>query len=401
MAVKDWSSNEALNTTVLSGVTLDGSTMNVPLVDNALRVMAADIATQMGKLNWKGDDKASAATVDLATATGWYVDVTGTTTISSFGTVPAGQLFILRFASSLTLTHHATNLILPGGASIVVQPNDTVWMLSLGGGAWRAVNYSSYAGALVPPGCILDFGGSTAPAGYLLCYGQAVSRSTYLGLFNVIGVNYGVGDGSTTFNVPDFRGRTSAGDDDMGGVAAGRLTGAMSGATLGASGGEAMTTLAITNMPAHTHTQQGAFLSSGVSVGHTHAVNIGSTTESQLHDHFMSWNTQGQNVNHTHTHQLLTAFQNAGSGSGVINVWTGSNPSAVTSSESTTHVHLVSGTTGTNQQGHNHTVNGSTGAQTSDHTHMTTISGATTSTGSGTAISNVQPTLITTKIIKT
>ena len=59
--------------------------------------------------------------------------------------------------------------------------------------------------------------GSTAPAGTLLCYGQAISRTDYVGLFTVIGTTYGVGDGTTTFNVPDLRGTVPAGKTNMGG----------------------------------------------------------------------------------------------------------------------------------------------------------------------------------------
>ena len=57
--------------------------------------------------------------------------------------------------------------------------------------------------SLVPTGTILPFGGTTAPNGYLLCDGTAVSRTTYADLFAVIGTAYGIGDGSTTFNVPN------------------------------------------------------------------------------------------------------------------------------------------------------------------------------------------------------
>ena len=74
---------------------------------------------------------------------------------------------------------------------------------------------------LVPSGTVLPFAGTTAPIGFLLCSGQAVSRSTYPDLFAAIGTTYGAGDGSTTFNVPDLRGRVPAGKDDMGGGAAG------------------------------------------------------------------------------------------------------------------------------------------------------------------------------------
>lgn len=73
------------------------------------------------------------------------------------------------------------------------------------------------------PGIVQQYAGSSAPVGWLLCYGQAVSRATYAGLFQVIGTAFGAGDGSTTFNLPDLRGRVVAGADNMGGTAAGRL----------------------------------------------------------------------------------------------------------------------------------------------------------------------------------
>ena len=60
---------------------------------------------------------------------------------------------------------------------------------------------------LVPSGSILPYGGSAAPTNYLLCDGTAVSRATYVTLFTLIGTTYGVGNGSTTFNLPDGRGR--------------------------------------------------------------------------------------------------------------------------------------------------------------------------------------------------
>ena len=80
----------------------------------------------------------------------------------------------------------------------------------------------------------------TVPAGWMLCYGQAISRAAYAALFTVLGTTWGAGDGSTTFNLPDFRGRALFGLDNMGGTAAGRITSGVSGisgATLGATGG--------------------------------------------------------------------------------------------------------------------------------------------------------------------
>jgi microcystin-dependent protein len=86
------------------------------------------------------------------------------------------------------------------------------------------------AGA-VPIGVVNPFAGATAPSGWLLCFGQTVSRTQYSGLFLTIGTTYGAGDGSTTFALPDLRGRTIAGEDDMGGTAANRLTSGGSGIT--------------------------------------------------------------------------------------------------------------------------------------------------------------------------
>jgi microcystin-dependent protein len=98
-------------------------------------------------------------------------------------------------------------------------------------GAYRLLNLRNRTGEIVP------FGGSTAPAGALLCYGQAINRTDYVGLFTVIRTTYGTGDGTTTFNLPDLRGRVVAGKDNMGGSAASRLTTDVAGSTLGATGG--------------------------------------------------------------------------------------------------------------------------------------------------------------------
>lgn len=60
---------------------------------------------------------------------------------------------------------------------------------------------------LDPVGSTISYAGSTAPTGWLLCDGTAVSRTTYAALYAVVGDRFGIGDGSTTFNLPDLRGR--------------------------------------------------------------------------------------------------------------------------------------------------------------------------------------------------
>jgi microcystin-dependent protein len=110
---------------------------------------------------------------------------------------------------------------------------------------------ASASAATTPPGTVVAFAGSAAPTGWLFCFGQTVSRVTYATLFTTLGTQYGSGDGSTTFVLPDMRGRVAAGRDNMGGTAASRLTNAASsiqGDLLGAGGGNE-------NLHNHNHTQ--------------------------------------------------------------------------------------------------------------------------------------------------
>jgi len=110
--------------------------------------------------------------------------------------------------------------------------------------------------ATFPAGSVISFAGATAPVGWLLCDGAAVSRTTYATLFTAIGTTYGAGNGSTTFNLPDMRGRVAAGKDDMGGTAANRLTGTsggVDGLTLGSAGGLETHALTTAQMPLHGH----------------------------------------------------------------------------------------------------------------------------------------------------
>jgi len=102
-----------------------------------------------------------------------------------------------------------------------------------------------YAGnkSKVPAGTINMFGGSSAPTGWLICNGNAVSRTTYSSLFSIIGTTYGTGDGSTTFNLPNLKGKVVVGLD----------SGDTSFDALGETGGEKTHTLSVSEMPSHKH----------------------------------------------------------------------------------------------------------------------------------------------------
>lgn len=97
----------------------------------------------------KGADIASATTTDIGAATGNYVQVTGTTTITGFGTVQAGTRRIVKFTDVLTLTYNATSLILPTAANITTAVGDTATFISLGSGNWICVSYLRADGSSV------------------------------------------------------------------------------------------------------------------------------------------------------------------------------------------------------------------------------------------------------------
>ncbi len=189
------------------------------------------------------------ATVQAASLTagaaGALMDVTGAGVarlggIAGAGSNPATQL-LSGGAAVATLT--------TGGGVQVGSPTGG----DRGAGTLNAAGQIYVNGAQVSrlPGEIIAYGGGAAPAGWLMCDGSAVGRSAYATLFGVLGTSYGAGDGSTTFNLPDLRGRVAAGNDS----ATGRLnaSGQFTNAGPGGTGGEAAHTLSVAEMPSHSH----------------------------------------------------------------------------------------------------------------------------------------------------
>jgi len=141
------------------------------------------------------------------------------------------------------------------GAAEATNPSDAVTKSQL-----------DVLNAILPVGTPLPWFTEVPPANFILAFGQAVSRAEMAALFAVYGTRFGVGDGSTTFNMPDLRGLALVGKDDMGGTAAGRLTGF--GLTLGATGGAQTHTLSEAEIPSHKHEITTAqFLDGGVIPG--------------------------------------------------------------------------------------------------------------------------------------
>jgi microcystin-dependent protein len=135
--------------------------------------------------------------------------------------------------------------------------NGNIWFTNAGGVPVQITNGNSIVSSVVipssplmPSGTVLDFAGATAPVGFLLCNGAAVSRSTYSDLFASIGTVWGVGDGSTTFNLPNFNGRTTIGSGTYTDPVDSTVTRSIA-QTLGASSH----ILTVPQIPSHNHSQ--------------------------------------------------------------------------------------------------------------------------------------------------
>ena len=215
--------------------------------------------------------------------------------------------------------------------------------------------FQSIQPAVLPAGVIEMFAGSTAPTGWLICDGSNVSRRIYSDLFKVIGTTYGVGDGNTTFTLPDMRGRVPMGVGQGAGL---------TNRTLAATAGAETHTIAETNLPAHAH----SFTPAGTlntESSHTHgSANAGSH-------------------NHTSNNSLLMYVGSGG----------GANLNAGTSYQ----IYNLNATIQNNGD-HGH---GSTNSNTG-HTHTFSGSAGTTGNGNGasTALSIMQPSIALNFIIK-
>jgi microcystin-dependent protein len=244
-------------------------------------------------------------------------------------TVFAGETGATTVANPLTTTvegridgwldEGSYNLVVSGsGITTYTQAIDLVRGDGVGRFAAGSITQAALATAvqqlLVPTGTVLPFAGASAPAGWVLADGSAISRTTFSALFAAIGTQFGTGDGSTTFNVPDMRGRVAVGQSAAADASV-QTRGASEGAAVGARRPWHTHTIASHShsVPAHFH-GKGTLAASGGSHGHTDTG----------HAHSASTDTQGS---HTHVdggNGFLAGSSNSGFGGFFVN---GSNSS--------------------------------------------------------------------------
>lgn len=131
---------------------------------------------------------------------------------------------------------------------ITLLDNGSIYMSVDSGKTWFSIYDASSSGA-IPSGTVVWWTKNTTPSGWLLADGSAINRITYANLFSAIGTAYGVGDGSTTFNIPDLRGRVIKGVND----ANTGINGTYTTRSVGTSGGVEGHSLVVAEIYTHNH----------------------------------------------------------------------------------------------------------------------------------------------------
>jgi microcystin-dependent protein len=167
--------------------------------------------------------------------------------------------YIIQLRNDTAANWATANTVLAAGEAGFDVTNQ-ILKVGTGTDAWSSLQGISLATGGGAPGIISQFAGSAAPAGYLMCDGTAVSRTTYSSLFATIGTAYGTGNGSTTFNLPNLKGR----------IPVGRDTAQTEFDALGEAGGEKAVTLSSSQIPAHSHPNALGGTTTFATAGHAH-----------------------------------------------------------------------------------------------------------------------------------
>lgn len=257
MSLYKWSQNSSSNATADPSINYSEGQAPSTLNDSARAAMAA-----MAKFR----DDTSGGTVTDASSTATSVVLF---TSQGFDTLAHLDKKVVAFTLITTCGNSPTlNVDSLGAKPLRSAPNVSILSGTLIAGTPYSAVYNNTDGAfylsgyfvqpsLIPVGASIDYWGATLPnSGFAFLGGQAISRATYSALFTMFGTTYGAGDGSTTFNLPDCRGRVTASPDSMGGgTDPNRLTsGALAGVrnTVGGAGGESGHTLTAAEIPSIT-----------------------------------------------------------------------------------------------------------------------------------------------------
>jgi microcystin-dependent protein len=234
-----------------------------------------------------------------------------TTTSANFAVYapPVSKTYIIYNASAYTATIYNSTVIgntTAGGTGVAIPAGETMTLVTDGGTAISGAGFTQQNTALISPhlsgtptaptatsgdnstqiattafvqvngtptGGLMLWPTASPPANWLICNGAAVSRTTYATLFAVVGTVFGAGNGSTTFNLPNYTDRMPIG--------------AGSSYAVNAQGGAASTTLTTTELPSHNHSASSSSSSSfsgsagttsAVDLNHTHSYNLGFIT---------------------------------------------------------------------------------------------------------------------------
>jgi hypothetical protein len=215
-----------------TGDTILATQHNTPLEDleqdmNTVRPIVAggtEASTEIAaldNLHIKGTNIASAGTTNLATATGDYVHVTGTTTITALGTADAGNFRTVVFDGALTLTHNGTSLILPSAANITTAAGDVAVFRSEGSGNWKCVGYHRATGRAIIGATPASTTDNTVPrfdgtAGALQTSGVTISDTDVVGAYGLTLTSTDAGAGADPVILMDRNSATPAANDVLG-----------------------------------------------------------------------------------------------------------------------------------------------------------------------------------------
>ena len=231
------------------------------------------------------------------------------------------EVWIPEGTNSKFVLQTSTNVLIGTYDSLFPIASLPVSIYNGGTGATTAAGARANLGLgtfLVPTGSVIMWPSNTSPTNWKICDGAAISRVTFVDLFSLIGTTFGVGDGSTTFNIPDYRDRMPFGANTY---------------AIGATGGSA----------------------NAVVVSHNHGGVTGG--QSVTHTHTVAGTTGNNNQNHVHASPSGTSFLTDGGGSGGTVSASGVNASGVNTAENNVnHVHDFSATTANNSVDHTHTI---------------------------------------------